>query len=226
MKIKRMIAIVSAMAIIATATGCSSTNENTDTTNTSTTASESTQSETTIDSTQVESNTKATAKTENVPDKAGDSIVYGKVTAIDGSTVTLAVGDIPQGNKMEGGQAPNKDDAQNVQESSTDQSKEAPNEKKEAPALDASQGNTEASSGKKQNQQPPSGEGEAPEMGLLFVESGESLTITIEDESLIKIMSGTDLITGSLSDIAVDSILSIEYDDSQNITEITVTLQP
>jgi hypothetical protein len=35
-------------------------------------------------------------------------------------------------------------------------------------------------------------------------------------------MSGGETTTGSLSDIAVDSILAIEYDNSDNITSITI----
>lgn len=228
-KLKRMIAIGSIVVIIVTAAGCSSTNESTETT---TTSSETTQNETTTNSEQVDNNSKDIATTENASSIAEDLVVFGKVTAINGTTVTLAVGDMPQGNKMEGGQTPdaqgpNKDDVQNNQESARDKSKEAPNENKEAPSSDASQGNTQATSGEKPSQQPPtSGESESPDMSSLFVESGESLTITIEDESLIKIMSGSETTTGSLSDIAVDSILSIQYDDSQNITSITVTIQP
>lgn len=230
-KLKRMIAIGSVALIVVTTTACSSTNDNAEAGNTSTTASESTQSDTETNSTEVASNTKVIANSETGTDKAGDSIVYGKVTAIDGSTLTLALGDMPQGNTMDGGQAPdgqtpNKDDATNNQQPGTDQSKDAPDGNKEASKSDTNQGNSKPPSGEKQSQQPPtSGDGETPDMSSLFVESGEAITITIDD-SLIKIMSGGETTTGSLSDIAVDSILSIQYDDSKSVTSITVILQP
>ncbi len=203
-KLKKYLAIGCTVMMVVTATGCSSTTTSSDATETTT------QDTTTKDSTTTTEATDTTKETTDEAQTTDESVVYGKVTAVDGTSVTLALGDMPQGEGMQNGEAPAAPDANAA--SSTDTAT------KEAPSGEAPSG--EASSGEAPSGGAPTGE--APDITSMFVESGETLTITVEDESLIKIMSGAETTTGSLSDITVDTILAIEYDDSNNITLITV----
>lgn len=230
-KLKKMIAIGCASVMVVSVAGCSSTQQ------TSETTSESTQSETTdtaqTDTAQTDTAQTDTKQSEETKEAVENSVVFGKVTAIDGSNITLALGDMPQGNGMGDGQAPsgdkvapNSDANQGDGQTSTQDkpSGEAPSDKGEAPSQDASKqdGQEPAQGEGKPSEAAPSTEGEAPDMSSLFEESGETLTITIEDESLIKVMSGNETTIGSLSDIAVDAILSIQYDESNSISSITI----
>lgn len=222
-KIKKMITIGCTVAMIATAVGCSSTETSS---TTSETTSESTQSETTTDSTQQDSQTEENTQTEETTEAVDSSVVFGKVTAIDGSSITLALGEMPQGKDMGDGQAPDGEAPSGDQSSDTEKpSGEAPSGEVpsgEAPTTDANQSDSTATEGEKPSGEAPTGDGQTPDMSSLFEESGETLTITVDDESIIQLMSGSETTTGSLSDIAVDTILSIQYDDSNNITSITI----
>lgn len=215
-KLKKYLAIGCTAMMVVTAAGCSSTT-------TSSTATEDTTQEETTETTEdtATTDTTTTNTTTDTATTTDDSIVFGKVTAVEGTSITLAVGEMPQGKDMGNGEAPAATDATS---GGTD------TESKEAPSTDAGGAGGQAPSGEAPSGQAPSGEapsgeapsGEAPDMSSMFEESGETLTITVEDESLIKIMSGTESTTGSLSDITVDTILTIEYDDSDNITSITI----
>ncbi|OYO42987.1 hypothetical protein CG709_20795, partial [Lachnotalea glycerini] len=170
-KLKMFLAIGCATVMVVTAAGCSSTSSDA--------VEETTQTETT-DTTQDET----TADTDNstVTNEVDDSVVFGKVTAIDGSDITLALGEMAQGNNMDGKEAPSGDsNSTGGQTAST-----------EAPSGEAPSGDTNAAGG------------QAPDMSTLFTESGETTTITVDDESIIKLVSGTETTTGSLSDITVD----------------------
>ena len=59
-------------------------------------------------------------------------------------------------------------------------------------------------------------------MGGGFVESGESLVITLEDESIIKLQSSDGVTAGTLSDISVDSILIVEYAEDGSLSSVTI----
>ncbi len=173
MKLKKYLLIGCTVIALASLTACNKSSENTaGNTGTVSTETENTESEST----------------------AASSTVYGKVTAVDDNTVTLALGDMGQGGK---GEAP---------------SGEKPTG--EAPSGEAPSG--EAPSGEK-----PSGE-KPSDMGGGFTENGETQTLTIDDESKIQIQDGTSTSQGSLSDIAVDSILSIEYAEDQSVSAIIV----
>ncbi|PXV96061.1 hypothetical protein C8E03_101694 [Lachnotalea glycerini] len=227
-KLKMFLAIGCATVMVVTAAGCSSTSSDA--------VEETTQTETT-DTTQDET----TADTDNstVTNEVDDSVVFGKVTAIDGSDITLALGEMAQGNNMDGKEAPSGDsNSTGGQTASTEApSGEAPSgdanaaggqaPSGEAPSGEAPSGDANAAGGQAPSGEAPSGDtnaagGQAPDMSTLFTESGETTTITVDDESIIKLVSGTETTTGSLSDITVDTILSIEYDDSDNITSITI----
>jgi hypothetical protein len=128
--------------------------------------------------------------------------VFGKVTKVEGNNITLALGELPE---MGNGEAP-----------AGKSEGEVPAEKPEG----------EAPAGKPEGEA-PAGKPEGMDSNQMpeFIESGEEATITIEDESLIQLKSGRDESEqGSIEDITVDSMVSIEYDGNENIVSINVQL--
>lgn len=223
-KLKKYLAVGFSVMMVVTAAGCSgSTTTSSDATGETTSESTNTTATT---STQDASKTSTTTSTTTA---TNTSAVFGKVTAIDGTSITLTLGEMQQGNGMGNGEAPPTTDSKTAQSSTsttstnttTPPSDATKSAEAQAPSGNA-QGSGQAPTGEKPSGEAPSGDGQAPDMSAMFKESGETKTITIEDESLIKIMSGSETTTGSLSDIAVDTILAIQYDDSDNITSITV----
>ncbi|WP_444641224.1 hypothetical protein ACRQU7_12625 [Caproiciproducens sp. R1] len=96
--------------------------------------------------------------------------VYGKVTAVDGSKITLALGTL---NRGEGG---------GRQESGKDQGGASGNEQKgDPPSKDNTASGGDNSEGKNQRQQGSGGEGGFEMLTL----TGETKTITISDESIL-----------------------------------------
>ncbi|WP_099467696.1 hypothetical protein [Konateibacter massiliensis] len=220
-KLKRILAVSCVAMLIVTAAGCSGTEA------ASETASESTQEETTEAENTTDAAEAETSQTDTAQAASEDRVI-GKVTAIDGSTITLALGEMPQAGAkgdMElpsgDGTAPSGDSADAAKEKPSQDgqapSGEAPSGDAQAPSGEAPSGDAQAPSG-----EAPAGDGTAPDMSSLFEESGETLTITVDDESVIKVVSGGEETTGSLSDIAVDTILSIEYDASGEIASILI----
>lgn len=150
--------------------------------------------------------------------------IFGKVTAVDGSKITLALGTMGRGFGNGTGQR-----RQGVS------SGESGGRNGTAP-----QGGQNANSGGGEN--PPAGSGNpgsqnssgknAPRgMGGMITLSGETTTITVSDSSVIKKMergarqssSGSSgQASGSLSDIKVGTILGIEKDSSGAVTSITI----
>lgn len=225
-KIKKIATISFMVMIIVTVAGCSSTQATSTDTNVKETK-ETTESTTATEGTTSETQEKQqdTDSTKAQQSQEDDSMVFGKVTAIDGKSLTLAVGKKPQAKDMGNGEAPSKENDKD--------GKEAPNgEKPDTKGTDsASTGeagqappqNQESSDGQKSDKGMPADNGkERPDMSSLFEESGETITITVDDESIITIMSGDETTTGSLSDIKVDTILNIKYDDSKNISSIII----
>lgn len=160
-----------------------------------------------------------------------DSMIFGKVTAINGKEITLALGDMPQGGGMPGemGNGPKGDGTKG------DGIKgDGP---KDVPQTDGSD-NPSSDDGKQDDGSdvpdpsgmPQGGEakgdrpnGDMPRgMGGDFKENGETLTITIEDESLIQIQKGRETSTGTLSDIVVDGLLIIQYADDNTISAVII----
>ena len=223
-RFKRYFAIGSCILLVGmTATGCSGSNSNSGT------------------STSPANNTSSPAPTNTVASDSTDTNKeYGKVTAIDGTSITLALGEMSlgggKGNKPSGdgtapsgapdGQAPSGDGtapsgAPDGQAPSGDGT--APSG---APDGQAPSGDGTAPSGAPDGQA-PSGDGSQSKGnggmgGNGFTESGETKMITITDESIIKVMSAGETTDGSLESITTDSILSIEYDANGNMTSILV----
>lgn len=224
-KLKKYLAIGCTAMMVLTAAGCSSTTTSSEAVEESTqdtATTETAQDTTTTDATTTTTDTTTATDTTQTADA---SIVFGKVTAINGTSITLALGTISQGKDMGSGEAPTNIDNTTTKSgtsSSTTETTPAAPPSGEVPSGDAQGAGGQAPSGEAPSGEAPSADGQAPDMSAMFEESGETLTITVEDESLIKIVSGSETTTGSLSDIAVDTILNIEYDDSDNITSITI----
>ncbi len=122
-----------------------------------------------------------------------DEVTIGKVAAIDGDTITVALG------KM------------NLAEVTGGDRSES-----EAPGGDKLQG--EAASGNKPEGESPSGDNK----GMPFKESGETITITPDDTVTILVQNGENTTEGTIDDIAESSIISIIYDADGNVTSIEV----
>lgn len=150
----------------------------------------------------------------NPPDAAMEQMedaTFGKITTIEGSTVTVALGTMEMGQKPDGeapsgempdGEAPEKPEGEETSENA-----------------DETETDGEASEGKASSGEMPDGEapempdGEAPQgMGGGFTESGETMTLEItEDTKIIKreMESETEI---TVEDLSEDDILMIEMD--------------
>ena len=135
----------------------------------------------------------ATTETENA--------IYGNVAAIDGTSFTLELGTLNEDMQARGGQ-----DGQGQPPSGEGQDGEEP-----AGML------SDMPSGEQPSDLPS--DGETPSMLTL---TGKSITITVDDESIIASFSDEDGDTG-LSAIEVGSTLKVVYaDDGETVESITV----
>ena len=124
----------------------------------------------------------------------GMDMIMGKVTEINGNEITIALVNMPA--------APGNG--------------KVPEGKGERPEMPEGQ----------QGERPemPEGEqGERPEMPEeMFEETGETKTIVIEDESIIVKNEGGEQVAGSLADIEVGSVISLSYDEDENLTQVMI----
>ena len=195
------------LTLAAFATACSqNTGSETSTTNTATT-----------DNNSVNEN--STESDNTTADAA--STVYGKVTGVDGSNITLALGEMSErtmDGAMPSGTPQDGTRPSGAPEGFSDNGA-APSGTPQMPADDGAM-----PSGAPQNgNDAMKGQGGMPGgRGGSFTENGETSTITIDDESIIKVQSRNEQNSGSLEDITVDSILVIEYADDGSISSILV----
>lgn len=147
-----------------------------------------------------------------------NSTVTGQVTAVDGNSVTLLLGELTE-NEM--GTPPSGDTASGTAPSGAP-SGEAPSG--EAPAGEAPSGD---GSGEVPSGEAPSGgdSGEAPSGGgsmSSFTAGEESVTITITDDTVITIEGMGDDTEGTIADITADSILEVSFGADNTVTSVTV----
>jgi hypothetical protein len=144
-----------------------------------------------------------------------DTTILGKVKSIDGSKITLALGEeatTSSSNENTQGQAPTAPSASDAQ-SSTNGNQAQGGAPSGAPggAQDGAQGGS------------PGG---APGMGststTTFTLNGKENTVDIKDEGVISVTKGSKTIAGTLADITIGEVLSISYDSTGNISGITV----
>ena len=146
-----------------------------------------------------------------------NTTVTGQVTAVEGNSVTLVLGELAE---MPAAEAPTVDGSSEAPTGGG--SGEAPTG--EAPAGggsgEAPTGDAPAGSG--------SGEaptGEAPAGGGAmsgFTAGDESVTITITDATVITVEGMGESTAGTVSDITVGSILQVVFGDDNTVTSITV----
>lgn len=154
-------------------------------------------------------------------DTSNENTIYGKVTKVDGSTITYEVmersggGEKPTGSaRPQGSSAP---DGEAPSESGT------PDENAKPDGTPPAQPDGSAMP---QGSGAPSGKGQR---GGGFASTGETKTLTVEDDTTIKIVSmkqgESEATDGSLSDIAVDTMIQIQYTDSDltTIKEIDIS---
>lgn len=139
--------------------------------------------------------------------------ITAKVTGIDGSSVDLQVGELnlPEKPDDTGNAAPSS-------EGSADSNAQTPSEKPDdnSNAAPGSEGSSDSNA-----QTPPEKPDDAGNGMDFFTAGDDTLTLDFADtEILVEI--GNDTEEGSLDDIAADSILSIEFDENGDVTQVTV----
>ena len=139
--------------------------------------------------------------------------ITAKVTGIDGSSVDLQVGELnlPEKPNDNSNAAPGS-------EGSSDSNAQTPPEKPDdnSNAAPGSEGSSDSNA-----QTPPEKPDDAGNGMDFFTAGDDTLTLDFADtEILVEI--GNDTEEGSLDDIAADSILSIEFDENGDVTQVTV----
>lgn len=139
--------------------------------------------------------------------------ITAKVTGIDGSSVDLQVGELnlPEKPDDTGNAAPGS-------ESSADSNAQTPPEKPDdnSNATPGSDGSADS------NAQTPPEKPDDVGNGMDFFTAGDdTLTLDFADTEIL-VENGNDTEEGSLDDIAADSILSIEFDENGDVTQVTV----
>ena len=137
--------------------------------------------------------------------------VTGQVTAVDGSSVTLLLGEMSENQKSE---------APTVQQNSDGTAPSG------APSGDAPSG--DAPSGGAPSGGAPSGDvpsGDVPSGGRAmssFTAGEDSVTITITDSTVITVAGMGESTDGTIDDIKVGSILEVSFGSNNTVTSITV----
>ena len=152
---------------------------------------------------------------------AGQTLT-GRVTAVDGSTVTLALGELTEDAMPSGGAPTGGSGSQQPPEmpSDGDQSGQPAGTPPEKPDGDSTDGGSDSqqpsempSGGDQSGQQPP-------EMGGMtgsFTESGETATVDLSAAAVTR-----DGESAAVSDVAVDDILTVTFDDSGAASEAEI----
>ena len=153
---------------------------------------------------------------------AGQTLT-GRVTAIDGTTITLALGELSEDAAPSGGASSSSDSQQPPEmlgNSDSSQPAGTPPEKPDGDSSGDSQQPPEKPEGENGSQ---SGGGTPPEMpegltGSSFTESGETLTVDIAKAAVTR--SGE---SAAASDVTEDDILTVTFDDSGAAAAVELT---
>ena len=150
---------------------------------------------------------------------AGQTIT-GKVTALEGTSVTLALGELtedaaPDGNGQQPPDMPNGDGQTGDQPTGT------PPEKPEDTGDDTQNSQPPEKPDGDSNQQGGSQPPDMPEGGMgggsSFTESGETLTIDIADAAIVKNSENV-----SAAELAVDDVVQMTFDDSGSAATVEI----
>ena len=132
------------------------------------------------------------------PEKRG---IMAKVTAIDGTVLTVTLAERPEG--ITSPEKPESEEGITPPEKPEDEEGMTPPEK------------PESEEGMTPPEKPESEEGMTPPQKPKREQmnfTGESITISLEDDIIVDLGNGE---TGSIEDIAVDDVIRIIYDDSE-----------
>ena len=149
-----------------------------------------------------------------------NTTIAGQVTAIDGTSVTLQLGDLTGNNKS----AAPADDATKDEATSSDTTGSASTDT----ATSGTAPSGEAPGGAVPSGEAPSGaapSGEAPSGGgprSTFTAGSENIAITIGDDATITIEGMGENTTGTIDDIKVGDILEVTFGDNNTVTAVIV----
>lgn len=147
---------------------------------------------------------------ENAGSRKIANMVFGKVTGIDGDTITLLTVRGGPGQRSDRG-----DGTQNRRRGPSDASEPADSQSSET------EGSSTDQTDEKPNGRP--GRGQPPVRDTQKEFTGEEKTITVADGCSILIEKDGESSEGSLSDIKTDDIISVEFaEDGETPTTITV----
>jgi hypothetical protein len=158
---------------------------------------------------------------------AGETTIYGQVTAIDGSSITLALatmsqnapsGEMPSG-EMPSGEMPSGDMPAMPSDGSIPSEGAQPSGSQDTDAVSSATQNTEGEQPSGEAPSMPSG-GQGGQRGGVEL-TGEEQTITISDNTAITIQSRDGSTEGTLSDIEAGDILSVTM-SGNSVTAITI----
>lgn len=154
----------------------------------------------------------------------------GQVTQIDGSQITMQLGELAEATpggggqppEMSGGQAPTDGQPPEMPESETPADGQSPEMPGETPAdaqpPEMPDGQAPA------DEEAPGGAGQQPPAGGTpgFIAGEETLTFTITDATAIAVESAAGTSDGSLADIAVDAIVRVVFGENETVASVTV----
>ncbi len=153
---------------------------------------------------------------------AGETTIYGQVTAIDGSSITLALATVSQNapsGEMPSGEMPSGDMPAMPSDGSIPSEGAQPSGSQDTDAVSSATQNTEGEQPSGEVPSMPSG-GQGGQRGGVEL-TGEEQTITISDNTAITIQSRDGSTEGALSDIEVGDILSVTM-SGNSVTAITI----
>ena len=144
------------------------------------------------------------------PEKRG---IMAKVTAIDGTVLTVTLAERPEG--ITSSEKPESEEGITPPEKPEDEEGMTPPEKPESEEGMTPPEKPEDEEGMTPPEKPESEEGMTPPQKPKREQmnfTGESITISLEDDIIVDLGNGE---TGSIEDIAVDDVIRIIYDDSE-----------
>ena len=152
-------------------------------------------------------NSKQATSSSQTDSSKSETSKLGKVTAINGSEITLALGELTAKQKTSSGE-----EADTSKKKSSDRSKKKTSDSATSKKNDSADTETDAGSTNKKHKKNRDSSG-------LFTESGTTVTVKVTDSvSIVK--NGT---TASVSDIAEGDIVKLEYDDNDNVVKIKIS---
>ena len=144
------------------------------------------------------------------PEKRG---IMAKVTAIDGTVLTVTLAERPEG--ITSPEKPESEEGMTPPEKPESEEGITPPEKPEDEEGMTPPEKPESEEGMTPPEKPESEEGMTPPQKPKREQmnfTGESITISLEDDIIVDLGNGE---TGSIEDIAVDDVIRIIYDDSE-----------